>query len=97
MAATGAHRLGDYCTGHGCYPSRPNIEASPNVFVNNIPSHRKTDGWASHCCGADCHGAVLAEGSPTVFVNNLEMARIGDPVSCGSFCMTGSNNVFVGP
>ena len=32
-------RLGDLCTGHGCYPPRPNITAASTVFVNgkNLP------------------------------------------------------------
>lgn len=91
-----AHRLGDLCTGHGCWPSRPNTEASPNVYVNGIQWHRKTDDWAPHCCCGipESHSSVLAEGSPNVFVNNLEAARIGDPVACGSSCMEGSPNVF---
>lgn len=92
-----AHRLGDVCTGHSCYPPRPNIQASPNVFVNGIPWHRQTDAWAVHCCGPPCHASVLCAGSPTVFVNSLEAARIGDPVCCGSAAATGSPNVFAGP
>ena len=90
------HRLGDECTGHDCWPSRPNIQGSPNVFVNLIPVHRETDDWATHCC-PPCHAGNLAHGSRTVFANKLELARIGDPVDCGSFCMEGSINVFAGP
>ena len=55
----GVSRLGDVCTGHGCFPSRPSTGASPNVFVNG-----------------------------------MEIARIGDPVACGSAVATGSGNVF---
>ena len=39
----GIVRLGDVCTGHGCWPPRPNVEASPNVFVNSIAVHRLYD------------------------------------------------------
>jgi len=42
-------RLGDICTGHGCWPPRQNIEASPNVFVNGRGVHRLGDAWAVHC------------------------------------------------
>jgi len=42
-------RLGDICTGHDCYPSRPNDQGSPNVFVNGIPWHRQGDHWEAHC------------------------------------------------
>lgn len=91
MPAT--HRHHDLCTGHGCYPSRPNIQASPDVFINGLGAHRRTDDWAGHCCGG-CHGGNLAQGSQTVFVNGLDLARIGDPVDCGSRCMNGSPDVF---
>jgi uncharacterized Zn-binding protein involved in type VI secretion len=86
-------RLGDLCTGHGCWPARPNDQGSPNVFCNGIAVHRKTDHWETHCCKS-CHDSVLAEGSPTVFVNGLPLGRIGDPVACGSSVATGSPDVF---
>jgi uncharacterized Zn-binding protein involved in type VI secretion len=89
-------RLGDKCTGHGCFPPRANTSASGNVFVNNIAAHRQSDAWATHCCGPSCHDSVLASGSGTVFVNNLQLARIGDPVACGSAIAAGSDNVFAG-
>ena len=90
------HRLGDVCTGHGCYGSRANVQGSSNVFVNGIPAHRQGDSWSSHCCGPPCHGSSLAAGSGSVFVNGLQLGRIGDPVACGSACATGSGNVFAG-
>lgn len=91
-----ATRLGDECTGHGCWPPRPNDEASPNVFYNGIPAHRKGDHWPTHCCGPACHDSNCAEGSSNVFVNGKEAARIGDPVACGSAIAQGSPNVFIG-
>lgn len=89
-------RLGDDCTGHGCWPPRGNDQASPNVFVNNIAVHRQSDHWPTHCCGPACHDSTLSKGSATVFVNNLQCARIGDPVACGSAIAKGSANVFAG-
>jgi uncharacterized Zn-binding protein involved in type VI secretion len=91
-------RLGDLCTGHGCWSPRPSSSASPNVFVNGIPAHRQGDGWQTHCCPSisECHASILAEGSSTVFCNGLQLGRIGDPVACGSTVATGSNNVFAG-
>ena len=89
-----AHRKGDICTGHGCFPPRPSAQGSPNVFTNNIPQHRLTDAWSAHCCGPPCHGSVLCAGSPNVFANTLAVARKGDPVCCGSACATHSPNVF---
>ncbi len=90
-----AHRHTDICTGHGCWPPRPNIQGSPNVFVNVLGSHRVTDAWHVHCCGPACHGSVQCSGSPNVFVNLLPHARIGDAVCCGSRNATGSHNVFI--
>ena len=90
-------RLGDRCSGHGCYPSRPSTQGSPDVFVNGIAAHRQGDAWAMHGC-AHCipHGGVLARGSKTVFVNGLPVGRIGDPIDCGSRVMEGSVDVFAG-
>lgn len=89
-------RLGDTCTGHDCYPSRANVSASENVFINGLGAHRVGDGWDTHCCGASCHDSNQASGSSTVFVNGKALARIGDSIACGSSNATGSDNVFAG-
>jgi len=91
----GVCRENDVCTGHGCWPSRPNSEWSTNVFVNGRGVHRQGDGWQVHCC-PPCHAGNLASGSSTVYVNGKQMGRIGDPVDCGSFVQTGSGDVFCG-
>jgi len=87
-------RLGDVCTGHGCFPSRPSVQGSQNVFVNGIPVIRLGDPYAAHGC-AVCvpHGAVLQAGSTMVMVNNRPIGRVGDPLSCGSLVQVGSPNV----
>jgi uncharacterized Zn-binding protein involved in type VI secretion len=92
----GVARLGDICSGHGCWPSRPNDQASPDVYVNSINTHRESDHWIIHCCDDDCHDGALSRGSSTVFINGLPVARIGDPVSCGSSVAQGSSDVFAG-
>lgn len=89
-------RLGDRGTGHGCFPPRPNISASSDVFVNSIAVHRQGDGWAVHCCGPSCHAGSLSFGSSTVYVNGKQCGRIGDSISCGSSVAEGSSNVFAG-
>lgn len=90
-------RLGDICTGHGCYPPRANVNASPNVKVNGIGAHRVGDAWAVHGCGTCTpHGSSQGSGSSTVFVNGMPLARVGDNVACGSSNATGSGNVFAG-
>jgi len=89
-------RLGDTCTGHGCFPPRASTAGSGNVFVNGIAAHRQGDGWAVHACGSSSHGSALSAGSSSVFVNGLALARIADPVACGSAVGQGSGNVFAG-
>ena len=86
-------RFGDKCTGHGCFPSRPNIEASGNVFVNGLGVQRIGDAYAAHCC-VSCHDGVASSGSGHVFVNGRALVRISDSVSCGSAVAEGSGNVF---
>jgi len=97
----GVARLGDICTGHDCFPPRPNIGASGNVFANGIGVHRQGDPWDFHTCTDPktphgTHDSVLAGGSPTVFVNGKSIGRIGDDVACGGAVATGSGNVFAG-
>ena len=93
-------RKGDNSTGHGCFPSRPSIQGSPNVFVNHIPVHRKGDAWAAHGCSTCApHGGALLEGSETVEANERrdgpkEVARVGDPITCGDYVAEGSPNIF---
>lgn len=91
-------RLGDACTGHGCWPPRASTGASPNVYVNGIAVHRQGDAWAAHTCPSlpETHASVLAGGSATVFANGKPLGRIGDPVACGSSVAAGSANVFAG-
>lgn len=92
----GAVRLLDLCTGHACYPPRPNIQASTDVFVNSRGWHRKADRWMAHCCYTSCHDSQTSEGSKSVYVNLKRVARIGDSICCGSKCLLGSNDVFAG-
>ncbi|WP_423838651.1 PAAR domain-containing protein [Thauera propionica] len=89
-------RLGNRCTGHGCWPPRPSTSAAASVFVNGIAVHRVGDSWATHCCKRSCHSSVLAGGSSTVFAEGKGVGRIGDPVACGSRVAQGSPNVFAG-
>lgn len=90
-----AVRLGDECTGHGCFGPRVNDEASTDVFHNGLGAHRQGDHWVSHCCVV-CHDSVMAEGSSTVFINGRPAARIGDLLECGSAAAVGSPNIFIG-
>lgn len=44
----GVVRRGDKCSGHGCFPPRPAITWSPNVFVNGRNVERRTDQLQVH-------------------------------------------------
>lgn len=90
-----ATRLGDISSGHDCFPGRPNIEASGDVFINGLGAHREGDSWAVHSCET-AHDGVLTSGSPTVYVNGRPLGRIGDPISCGDVVAQGSPTVFAG-
>ena len=72
-------RLGDICTGHGCFPPRPSISSSPNVYVNGIPVIRVGDAYAPHGCShCKSHPGNLVSGSLTVFVNGLPVGWSSD-------------------
>ena len=58
----------------------PDIQGSPNVFVENMPAVRIGDAIAGHGPGVHA-GPVMAEGSPNVFVNNIPVCREGDSAS----------------
>ncbi len=94
----GVVRLNDKCSGHGCWPPRPNNQASADVLVNGKGWHRVGDHWMAHTCPLipETHDSVAATGSGTVFVNGKSACRIGDAVACGSTMVEGSGNVFAG-
>ena len=88
-------RLGDIGTGHGCYPPRPIVTSSPNVFVDGKPVSRVGDSYALHSCpNTPPHGATQTGGSPTVKANGKPVSRVGDAISCGSSVATGSSSSF---
>jgi uncharacterized Zn-binding protein involved in type VI secretion len=89
-------RIGDECTGHGCFPPRVNDQGSSNTFINGIGVHRQGDHWVTHCCGDSCHDSNLSGGSSKTFVNGKPAGRVGDAVACGSASAQGSPNVFFG-
>jgi len=91
-----ATRIGDECTGHGCFPPRVNDEGSSNVFINGVGAHRQGDHWVTHCCDDKCHDSSAASGSSSVYINGISGMRVGDPIGCGSAVAQGSSNVFFG-
>lgn len=90
-------RLGDASTGHPhCYPPRPNVQGSPDVFCNGKAVHRLGDVWAVHgaCPDHVPHSGSASGGSPNIFINGRAICRIGDAISCGDTMAQGSGNVF---
>lgn len=87
---------GAMCTGHDCYPPRPNLEGDDDVTVNGIPIHLVGHKWPIHVCGNSSHDGVLVSGSTTVAVGDFGIGRIGDMVSCGSLVAEGSPDVLIG-
>ena len=83
--------LGHVCSGHGPCPPRPNIEASPNFWVKGLGVHRQGDNWSTHCL----HGGVLAKGTANFLANGKPVAKVGDPISCGSVCAQGEPTVII--
>lgn len=84
-------RLGDMSTGDPCgAPARPNNQGCVKTFSDGLPIHCGTMSWVPHACPkSPPHGAVTnsssictAEGKP--------IAKVGDPISCGSSCAQGS-------
>lgn len=92
-----AGRLGDICSGHGCFPPTPIVAGSGNVSVNGRPLARQGDPVVAHGC-KDCspHARAIAGGAGSVLINGRPCARITDAVSCGGKVTAGSADVLVG-
>lgn len=76
-------RVGDTSTAYArCTPTAPHaVQGSPDVTVNNIPVHRKSDLWSVHSCTwGNSYDSILRAGAPTVKANGLEVGRVSDPV-----------------
>ena len=90
-----AARLGDFCTGHDCWPPRQAISASSDTFIDGIPALRMGDKYDIHCC-VTCHDGTVIGGSSSVFINGVPAARVGDAIDCGSQVATGSSTTSMG-
>lgn len=92
-----AVRLGDLSTEDPCKaPVRANNKGCVNSNINSLPIHCKTHTWIPHACpGSPPHDATTIVGSPDSFAESLAIARVGDAISCGSVCATGSPDTFV--
>ena len=89
-------RKGDLCTGHDGYPPRQSLEGSSDVTVNGKDVHRTGDAWDLHSLGNSVHDSTMGQGLATVTVNGKAIARVDDPVNCGSTVLLGSPDVTAG-
>lgn len=91
-------RLNDNSTADPCgAPPRGNSKASSDVIVNDLGAHCHTQNWTPHACpNSPPHVATTISGTSVVIINDLQCTRIGDPISCGSTIVEGSDNVFAG-
>lgn len=95
-STVGTCDLGLECCPHS--RSGTNSTGSPDVFINNLKSHRLTDTGPTNCPHSGTFESV--EGSPNVFVNGLPKTRITDTticLNCGQSGnhVSGSQDVFV--
>ena len=90
----GIVRLGDKSTSDPCTaPVRPNNQACAKTFVNGIAVHCVGHSWELHTCPkSPPHPATTSAGSSKSIAEGKPIARIGDPISCGSTCQEGSGN-----
>jgi hypothetical protein len=70
--------VGDFCTGHDCFPPRPSTSGSASVYINGKSVVRLGDAYATHCCGNPCHAGVLSSASSSVFIEGVAVGRVGD-------------------
>ena len=105
------HRVGDICTGHGCWPPRTAIP-SPlgmcTVISTALPIHLVGDWYMPHHCPGSSsppHTAMGLTGAMTVIASFRPVRRIGDVLTtggaaplgpCFGYAITGSPNVWAG-
>jgi len=92
----GVSAVNHICSGHDCFPPRPAISGSNNVYVEGNSALNVGSGFAEHCCDGECHTGSVDSGSNTVYVNGNPIARIGDSVDCGSIIAQGVSTVLAG-
>ncbi|MFP1843835.1 PAAR domain-containing protein [Lonsdalea quercina] len=96
-----AARLGDSCSGHGCFPATPVIQGSSDVIINGKPAARKGDMVLLHACPCPTmphalHPRSISAGSSNVIINGKAAARVGDAIGCGGSVAAGSGDVIIG-
>jgi len=88
-------------TGHGCFPPTGSVGPyTSTVKINGKFIQLKgVTRYVAHTCGNVTHptnARIVSEGSSTVYVEGIQIARIGDLISCGDAVGQGSPTVFCG-
>lgn len=97
---TGCVRVGDWNSGHGCWPPSPAIlGTAPTVFVNGLQPIMNGDMFLVHACPMppNAHVPHGIATTATVFFDGNRPCQIGDPTDCAAVIITGSSNVIIGP
>ena len=97
MAA--AARVGDSTTPHEDWSGGTISEGSANVVVEGAALSGVGDAGTPHSHLPSLlppHPTLVSGGSGTVLVNGKPVARVGDPMVCGSVISSGSGTVIVG-
>ena len=87
---SGIARLGDLCTGHDGFKSRPIITASQSMTINGLGVASQGDLLDYHNKDNKIHNGFILTGSSNMTLSGRSVARIGDLVSCGGSILTGS-------
>ncbi len=72
------------------------VSGRTSVIVNNTPIACEGDTIAPHSPGTKHNGAVIVGHTKKVVAENQNVAREGDPASCGHLITPGASNVFAG-
>lgn len=93
MVSSGIATANSICTGHGAFPPRGvSSGTSTGMTVNGVPVLLSGGVFVSHTDGSSSHTGVVT-GSGSISINGVPVAKIGDPISCGSSVATGDSGV----
>lgn len=86
----------DVCSGHDCFPPRLPITWATTVKIENCPVERFGDILEIHCCpDGSCHAGIYI-GTNEVKIDGRAIQKEGDPITCGSTCMSRAGMSTVG-
>ena len=81
----------DNCSGHSCFPPRLPTSWATNFFVYGEPVVCNGDTLAIHTCSTVSHGGTFV-GTRNFYVNGKSAQFQGDPIDCGSTCVSSLDN-----